>query len=248
MRRIQTWLALGLVAAVPGVTVAGSLNSPQLKSSRAIRPTVSQPARKPRSQANQELAEKVAKALRKAQFHRFEIAIDVRDGVVTLDGLVGNPEFREEASRISGSVAGVTGVNNRLRVVEIPSKSPVQQTGIRGWLQRDSRPTIRQTGREVQAPPVARGQTPVTEGAVYSQQNTSGYAGPTYAQYPNYAAAASPAQPATNPWPYMGPFYPYPQAQMGWRKASMYWDSGLWNLNITPNRTKSGWWLDPENW
>ena len=37
MRQIQTWLALGLVAVVPGVTLAGSLNSPQLKSSRAIR-------------------------------------------------------------------------------------------------------------------------------------------------------------------------------------------------------------------
>jgi len=209
---------------------------------------VSPNSKKPRSQVNQELADKVAKALEKAKFHRFEIAIDVRDGVVTLDGLVGNPEYREEASRISGTVAGVTAVNNRLRVVELPSKSPVQQTGNRNWLQRETRGPIRQTGRDVQAQPVARGQAPTSEGVVDARQNLPGYAGPTYAQYPNYATAAYPAQQATNAWPYMGPFYPYPQAQMGWRKASMYWDGGLWNLNITPNRTKSGWWLDPENW
>ncbi|HTQ38864.1 MAG TPA: BON domain-containing protein, partial [Pirellulales bacterium] len=42
-----------------------------------------------------------------------------------------------------------------------------------------------------------------------------GYAWPSYAAYPNYAAVTYPKQYSPTAWPYIGPFYPYPQVPLG---------------------------------
>ena len=48
-----------------------------------------------------------------------------------------------------------------------------------------------------------------------------GYAWPSYAAYPNYAAVTYPKQYSPTAWPYIGPFYPYPQVPLGWRKVTL---------------------------
>ena len=45
----------------------------------------------------------------------------------------------------------------------------------------------------------------------YDQPNMPAYAWPSYAAYPNYAAVTYPKQYSPTAWPYIGPFYPYPQ-------------------------------------
>jgi hypothetical protein len=60
-----------------------------------------------------------------------------------------------------------------------------------------------------------------------------GYAWPSYAAYPNYAAVTYPKQYSASAWPYIGPFYPYPQVPLGWRRVSLEWDDGLWYLDFT---------------
>ena len=55
---------------------------------------------------------------------------------------------------------------------------------------------------------------------------------PTYAAYPNYAAVTYPKQYSPTAWPYIGPFYPYPQVPLGWRKVSLQWDDGWWMLEF----------------
>lgn len=60
-----------------------------------------------------------------------------------------------------------------------------------------------------------------------------GYAWPSYAAYPNYAAVSYPKQYSASAWPYIGPFYPYPQVPLGWRKVALEWDDGLWYLDFT---------------
>ncbi len=45
----------------------------------------------------------------------------------------------------------------------------------------------------------------------YDQPNMPNYAWPSYAAYPNYAAVTYPKQYSASAWPYIGPFYPYPQ-------------------------------------
>ncbi len=67
----------------------------------------------------------------------------------------------------------------------------------------------------------------------YDQPNMPNYAWPSYAAHPNYAAATYPKQYSASAWPYIGPFYPYPQVPMGWRRVSLEWDDGLWYLDFT---------------
>ena len=68
--------------------------------------------------------------------------------------------------------------------------------------------------------------------ARYDQPSLPGYAWPTYAAHPNYAAVTYPKQYSPSAWPYIGPFYPYPQVPLGWRKVTLKWDDGWWNLDF----------------
>jgi hypothetical protein len=68
--------------------------------------------------------------------------------------------------------------------------------------------------------------------AAYDQPALPGYAWPTYAAYPNYAALTYPKQYSATAWPYIGPFYPYPQVPLGWRKVTLEWDDGWWFLDF----------------
>jgi hypothetical protein len=62
--------------------------------------------------------------------------------------------------------------------------------------------------------------------------NMPNYAWPSYAAYPNYAAVQYPTQYSPTAWPYIGPFYPYPQVPLGWRRVSLEWDDGWWWLDF----------------
>jgi BON domain len=73
--------------------------------------------------------------------------------------------------------------------------------------------------------------------ARYDHPTMPGYAWPSYAAYPNYAAVTYPKQYSPTAWPYIGPFYPYPQVPLGWRKVTMEWDDGWWFLDFKDRRT-----------
>jgi hypothetical protein len=66
----------------------------------------------------------------------------------------------------------------------------------------------------------------------YDNPQMPGYAWPSYAAYPNYAALTYPQQYSPSAWPYIGPFYPYPQVPLGWRKVTLEWDDGWWFLDF----------------
>lgn len=69
-------------------------------------------------------------------------------------------------------------------------------------------------------------------GAPSEAPNLPGYAWPGYAAHPNYAAVSYPNQYSPSAWPYIGPFYPYPQVPLGWRKVTLEWDDGWWMLDF----------------
>lgn len=82
--------------------------------------------------------------------------------------------------------------------------------------------------------PVSMSPIPQAHGApMYDSPNLPNYAWPGYAAYPNYAALTYPQQYSPSAWPYIGPFYPYPQVPLGWRKVSLEWDDGWWFLDFT---------------
>ena len=66
----------------------------------------------------------------------------------------------------------------------------------------------------------------------YNHPNLPQYAWPSYAAYPNYAEVCYPKQYSPKAWPYIGPFYPYPQAPLGWRQVTMEWHDGWWWLDF----------------
>ena len=75
----------------------------------------------------------------------------------------------------------------------------------------------------------------------YDHAAMPGYAWPSYAAYPNYAAVTYPKQYSPTAWPYIGPFYPYPQVPLGWRKVSLEWDDGWWWLDFK-DKPRCCWW------
>jgi hypothetical protein len=79
------------------------------------------------------------------------------------------------------------------------------------------------------AAPVATGAMPAGR---YDQPYLPNYAWPGYAAYPNYAGVTYPRQYSPMAWPYIGPFYPYPQAPLGWRKVTLQWHDGWWFLDF----------------
>lgn len=69
-------------------------------------------------------------------------------------------------------------------------------------------------------------------GVSHDNPQLPGYAWPSYAASPNYAALTYPQQYSASAWPYIGPFYPYPQVPLGWRKVTLEWDDGWWFLDF----------------
>lgn len=84
--------------------------------------------------------------------------------------------------------------------------------------------------------------------AGYTMPMVPEHAWPAYAQYPNSAAVTYPQQYSASAWPYIGPFYPYPQVPLGWRDATLRWDDGQWNLQFRQRTDKWWWFLKPRNW
>jgi hypothetical protein len=72
--------------------------------------------------------------------------------------------------------------------------------------------------------------------ARYDQPYLPKHAWPAYAAYPNYGAVTYPKQYSPTAWPYIGPFYPYPQVPLGWRKVTLEWDDGWWFLDFKARR------------
>ncbi len=83
---------------------------------------------------------------------------------------------------------------------------------------------------------------------VYNQPNLPQHSWPTYAAYPNYAQVSYPKQYSASAFPYIGPFYPYPQVPLGWRKSSLVWEDGSWQLEFDSKTDRWWWFVHPKNW
>ncbi len=86
--------------------------------------------------------------------------------------------------------------------------------------------------------PAGGGHVPAAMGQAvnYDNPQVPGYAWPSYAASPNYAALTYPKQYSPSAWPYIGPFYPYPQVPLGWRKVTLEWDDGWWFLDFKDSK------------
>ncbi|MCP4784298.1 MAG: BON domain-containing protein [Fuerstiella sp.] len=189
---------------------------------------------------NQQTAQQIADALERVGLTGYEIEIRFEDGIATLAGDVATAEQLQVARIAASTVKGVNEVRIRLQAT-----GPIAQASF--VPQGRPMPPVSQASMAMmagmQATPTAMG----TAGA-YSNPQLPKHAWPSYAQYPNSAAISYPKQYSASAWPYIGPFYPYPQVPMGWREVSLEWDDGHWQLDFEKKKDAWYWLFKPKNW
>ena len=224
---------------------------------------------------NQEVAERIAGALGKAGMNGFDLEVRYQDGRASIGGAVATPEQRAKITQVVSNVPGVEAVDNTVTVSKNvtarrpgaqsqygpgPMRAPIQRVGYNteggpmpgGPMPGGPMPGGPMPGGPMMGgpgmpmPPVPMGQGGAQQ--VYDSPNLPNYAWPSYAQYPNSAAVTYPKEYSASAWPYIGPFYPYPQVPLGWRSAQLEWDDGNWNLNFRSRTDRWWWFLSPKNW
>jgi hypothetical protein len=280
--------------------------------------------------AEKQMAQRIGSQLKQSgKLRDYRIGVKYQKGVAYLNGTVTDAHQREAATRMAGSIKGVSRVVNKL---ELASNSAQPRTGDRGRLsdaldratqasaQGEANTAMQAYGqanqaqgippRPVMSPgsirmmnpaPMPRSNMPVPAGRMmpvrpagavmpaagacpggcqtgpgagggmamgmggmggsmgmsggadavpvgfvphgagrgpsYENAQMPGYAWPSYAAYPNYAALSYPRQYSPTAWPYIGPFYPYPQVPLAWRKVSLEWDDGWWFLDFSSHNS-----------
>ena len=205
-----------------------------------------------------EILGRLGSAQKNGHLRNFELDISTVGGEVWARGVVATPEQKQLVLKTAQMTPGVRKVidditvNGRVRPasseVATPSSMPVIGSGApRAFAPSSLTNSQMPGGANCYQGPVQGGAgygggapVPMQGGAGYGggaprydQPNLPGYAWPTYAAYPNSAAVTYPKQYSASAWPYIGPFYPYPQVPLGWRKVALEWDDGLWYLDFT---------------
>jgi osmotically-inducible protein OsmY len=208
---------------------------------------------------NQAVAQQIADTLASVGLVGYDIEIRYNAGTATLIGDVATMQQRQAAGSSVSQISGVKNVNNQLRV-----GGPVTQTAFNSQPAAASGPPQFAAQQQPQyAPqmmpagytqpgmatdpsmmPSPTGYAPTS----FNNPHLPGHAWPAYAQYPNSAAVTYPTQYSASAFPYIGPFYPYPQVPMGWREVSLEWDDGYWQLNFNKEKDKWYWIMHPKNW
>ncbi|MEZ6060178.1 MAG: BON domain-containing protein [Planctomycetaceae bacterium] len=190
---------------------------------------------------NQAKAQQIGQALSQSGLVGYDIEIRYQEGTATLLGSVATSEQKQAASAAAKRVPGVRGVSNQLQI-----SNPIAQTAYAGGAPQ-MMPVSMMSGDHM----MMQGMMPPASVAgvgAYSNPHLPQHAWPAYAQYPNSAAVTYPTQYSASAFPYIGPFYPYPQVPLGWREAKLEWDDGYWQLNFNKEKKAWYWLLQPKNW
>lgn len=207
-------------------------------------------------QIGQEVIERLRQQKQRGNLRNFKVNVDVNGGSVWVKGRVASTAQQQLVLDIARRVPGVTQVVNDLTV-----RSAVERTSAETPVRMQDEPAAIGSGaRTANQMPLAfssarmaatssngmavgghagaplRSHFPSSglgaAPARYDHPNMPGYAWPSYAPYPNYGAVSYPKQYSPSAWPYIGPFYPYPQVPLGWRKVTLQWDDGWWFLDF----------------
>ena len=205
---------------------------------------------------NESVAREVATAVGSAGLQGYDIEIRYKAGVAALLGDVGSPQEAMIAEQAARRVNGVNQVINRLTV----NGEPIPARQARPAMQRQAMPQqylqqrpgvpAQPTAYRQAGPPQAGPGTPTQLAGhrLYNGPNMPEHAWPSYAAYDNYAAVSYPSAYDASAWPYIGPFYPYPQVPLEWRAAELEWNDGQWELQFHSRTDRWWWFLNPSNW
>jgi len=203
------------------------------------------------SPEDREVAQRIATNLEQSgQLQGFRVGVKFQDGTAWLTGTVSDMEQLRSAVEVTKTTQGVTRIINKLKIetpdganvppeVQLTANAVIpQQTNPVSHEIRSSEPVqsagFGRVARRCGNMPVPIGHMPTGSIRPVSHDHAvmPGYAWPSYAAAPNYAALTYPKQYSPAAWPYIGPFYPYPQVPLGWRKVTLEWDDGWWMLDF----------------
>ncbi|WP_459555173.1 BON domain-containing protein [Lacunimicrobium album] len=217
----------------------------------------------PAGVSNQAMAQQIAQAMEMAGIQGQDMEIRFKSGTATIIGAVFSPEQRMVAEQVVGQVPGVGAVDNQLQVAGgAPMQAAYPQPGMppmqgmpqmQGMPPMQGMPAMPASYQQGMAPPAGMmppspGYSASSSNMVYNQPNMPQHSWPTYAAYPNSAAVSYPKQYSASAFPYIGPFYPYPQVPLGWRKSSLVWEDGSWQLEFDSKTDRWWWFMHPKNW
>jgi osmotically-inducible protein OsmY len=184
------------------------------------------------------------------QLENFNVQISVGGGTVWMKGFTANEAQQASIIGIAQGIEGVGKVVNEMiirkpasfqiaSVTQAPIAAPEPAFGVE-TAPVAPRPALVAQAAAMTAPvasaPMQMMATPSgIAQARYEQPNLPAYAWPSYAAAPNYGQVNYPKQYSASAWPYIGPFYPYPQVPLGWRKVSLEWTDGWWFLDFESN-------------
>lgn len=260
IQQVQYEAPQGGELAVPeSATIPAAAEMPA-DAAAAVAPVTSEAPQQDASEFNQRTADACKHALRSSGFVGKGVSLQFQEGILTIGGAVPSPQMREAATGILSQVPGVAQVDNQLQVAG--PQHPVQATNYQNGVEPAPPVPVPAAPPGAYAPPPApvvgpppgyaggpqAYPTPTGSQGMFDQPNLPNHSWPTYGTYPNYAQVAYPKQYSASAWPYIGPFYPYPQVPLGWRKVQMEWDDGYWQLNFRPRTEKWWWYLNPNNW
>ena len=207
-------------------------------------PAPQQPVAQPIAPApisDEQIAQVVIERLRQRQhageLRNFTIDVKVERGSVWIEGQVAS---RDQQFLVLDTARRVPGVTQVVNAISVPQASvmPISDQRIQPQPARLQPQPVRSPVAFAPAT-ISPGQQPVPMNgasgvarARYDHPTMPAYAWPSYAAYPNYGAVTYPRQYSPAAWPYIGPFYPYPQVPLGWRKVTLEWDDGWWFLDF----------------
>ncbi len=239
--------ALKLVFQTPGVTRV--VNEMTLGSAEAAQPAQSEPAQPPSQLGAEERGSEAATSsynpLRGqdagpvAQKNQRPQKVSLVKRLEAIIARGSEQDTSTQADRLSSSfgpapVETVSAEESREEAPQpmaVPQRAKPMATKYVAMMQPGSRGPVAPNGGPLPMYTAAAGGGGVAP-ARYDQPCLPNYAWPSYAAYPNYAAVTYPKQYSPTAWPYIGPFYPYPQVPLGWRKVTLEWDDGWWFLDF----------------
>ncbi|MBT4692196.1 MAG: BON domain-containing protein [Planctomycetaceae bacterium] len=177
------------------------------------------------------------------KLENFNVQISVSGGTVWMKGFTAD---EAQLATILGIAEGTDGVGKVVNdmIIREPASfqiASVAQAPARAFgVEAAPQPAVVSQATAMTAPVVsAPTQMMATPSGIaqarYEQPNLPAYAWPSYAAAPNYGQVNYPKQYSASAWPYIGPFYPYPQVPLGWRKVSLEWTDGWWFLDFESN-------------
>jgi osmotically-inducible protein OsmY len=204
------------------------------------------------ARSNEAMAQEIAGALAGAGIQGYDIEVRYTQGVAALVGEVGSAQEASIAQQAAESVPGVNKVLNKLSFPGGSATAQAPQYAAQQFAGPQYGPAMGTPAMPAgyQQPPMAAPNAPMASAGhlVHNAPHVPEHAWPAYAPYDNYAQVTYPSAYDASAWPYIGPFYPYPQVPMEWRSAQLEWDDGHWQLKFHSRSDRWWWFLDPHNW